>query len=220
MIVAIVANGEWDLEWGRRELRNRAIDILICADGGGDLALRAGRVPDVLVGDLDSITTESLEICQGNNTKIKKYPKEKDQTDLELALEFAETYLQAYGRQDDEILLYAAGGKRLDHLLGNIALMLGYAQKQRIIKMLDKSFEAYVLLPGTKIITGKKGQELSLVALTEKALVTSQGLYYELNELALFQNSARGISNVLTTERAEITVHRGIILLIILLSAD
>ncbi|HHV65244.1 MAG TPA: thiamine diphosphokinase [Peptococcaceae bacterium] len=215
MQVAVIANGEWDLEWGREELRNRPIDILIAADGGGDLALKVGRIPDVLIGDLDSISEESFKICQNNNTKIKKFPKEKDETDLELALEFAETYLQAYGRQEDEILLYAAGGKRLDHLLGNIALLLGYGQKQRIIKMIDKNYQAWVMMPGTKIISGQRGQELSLLPLSEKALVNSQGLYYELKDLTLFQNSPRGISNVFTQDCVTITVREGIVLVVL-----
>jgi thiamine pyrophosphokinase len=72
------------------------------------------------------------------------------------------------------------------------------------------------MLPGTKTIKGTKGQELSLVPLSEKARVTSQGLYYELANLTLLQNSTRGISNVFKNNLAEVQVHEGKILVIIM----
>lgn len=220
MRVAVIANGEWDTEWGHSELSSKKFDILICADGGSNLAVSAGKIPDVLIGDLDSISSKNLRKCQEHNTIIKEYPKEKDQTDLELAVEYADSYLQANGKPEDEIVLYAAGGKRLDHLLGNIALMLGWAQKKRIVRMVDKSYQAWIMLPGTQIIHGTKGQELSIVALTEKAKVASQGLYYELNDLTLLQSSARGISNVFRNEQAEIKLLEGLIMVIILMESD
>lgn len=219
MRVAVIANGEWDTHWGSGELGADQIDLIICADGGGNHALAAGKIPDVLIGDLDSITDQNLSRCQESQTKIIKYPQEKDQTDLELAMEYAEEYLQSYGHPEDEIILYAAGGKRIDHLLGNIALMLGWAQKKRRVKMLDKGFQAWIMLPGIEVVYGAVGQELSLISLSEHARVTSQGLYYELNNLVLKQNSARGISNVFQNEQANIEVHDGFILAVLLMEA-
>ncbi len=67
-----------------------------------------------------------------------------------------------------------------------------------------------------KTIRGNPGQELSIVPLSEHAVVTSQGLYYPLNRLTLRQNTTRGISNILMAHTAEIEVHQGKILLIIL----
>lgn len=213
MKVAVVANGEWDSEWGKKELAEGDIDVLICADGGGNLAIASGKLPDVLIGDLDSITKENLNKCE-DSAKIKKFPQEKDQTDLELALEYAEIYLQSYGSPKDEIILYGAGGKRADHFLGNIALMIGYAEKGRRIRMKDKSYEAWVVLPGFENINGYTGQEISLLALSEKAVVTSRGLYYPLNKLTLKQNSPQGISNVFTEEEAVLEVHEGKVLVV------
>ncbi len=216
MKVAVMANGEWNVSWGQRELATQEIDVLICADGGGNHALAAGKFPDVLIGDLDSITEDSLKICQNHNTKIKKFPREKDETDLELALAYAETYLQGYGCQEDAIYLYAAAGRRLDHLLGNISLMLGFAEKNRRIKLVDSSFTAWVMLPGKELLKGIEGQQLSIISLSEQARVTSRGLYYELNNLTLFQNTTRGISNVFNEELAEIEVQEGKVLIILL----
>lgn len=214
MRVAVIANGEWDDSWGRSELEKWQIDLLIAADGGANHAIKSGIIPDVLVGDLDSITGENLADCQENNTEIKKYPREKNETDLELALDCAEGYLVRNGRPDDEILLFAAAGKRIDHLFGNIALMMGRAQKKRRIRMLDKDFEAWITLPGTETVPGTPGQEMSLIPLSESARVSSQGLYYELNNLTLRRDCARGISNVFRNDQADIEVQEGILLVV------
>jgi len=83
MKVAVIANGEWDRQWGYGELNHSQIDLLIAADGGCNLAIDSGRIPDILIGDLDSVMQDSLVKCQQSNTEIIKYPTKKDETDLE-----------------------------------------------------------------------------------------------------------------------------------------
>ncbi|KUO65774.1 MAG: thiamine pyrophosphokinase [Gracilibacter sp. BRH_c7a] len=216
MRVIVLANGEWDSEWGRLELTKEKTDLLICADGGANLAISSGVLPDILLGDLDSITQENLKKCQDVNVQIKKFPSQKDQTDLELAIEYAQAYLESYGTPNDEILLYAAGGKRLDHLQGNIALMLGFAQKGRRIKMIDKTYDAWIMLASEEIVRGHVDQEISLIALSEEAQVSSQGLFYKLDNLTLSQNATRGISNVFTQEEVQIKIFHGNLLIVLI----
>jgi len=220
MKVAVIANGDWDIHWGREQFAKEQVDVLIGADGGGNLAISSGKIPDVLIGDFDSITTENLDVCRENHTIIQKYPREKDETDLELALAYAEALLQSRGYPGDEIALYAGGGKRIDHFLGNLALLLRAAENNRRIRMIDKSFVAWMMLPGKETIRGTPGQELSIIPISESALVTSRGLYYELNSLVLRQNKARGISNVFKEKYAEIEVHRGKIFIVLLQGND
>lgn len=215
MKVAVVANGEWDNEWGNKELTQENIDVLICADGGANQVIASGKKPDVLIGDLDSITPENLDKCDDGITKIKKFPKEKDETDLELALEYTEIYLNSYGEIQDDILLYGAGGKRLDHLFGNIALMLKYIEKNRRIIMRDPRYDAWIVKTGTEVIQAAEGQELSLITLSEHAVVTAEGVYYSVNRLALYQYSPRGISNVFTQDEVKLEVHEGKVLVVL-----
>lgn len=215
MKVAVIANGEWDSQWGYGELNNSQIDLLIAADGGCNLAIASGRIPDILIGDLDSVIQDNLIKCQQSNSEIIKYPAEKDETDLELAVRYAVMHLKNYGDPQDEIPLYGAGGKRLDHLMGNIALMLGTADNNRRIRMIDMNYQAWIMLPGKELIHGVKGQECSIISLTERSRVTSKGLYYELSNLTLLQSCARGISNVFTSAEAEVEVHEGKILVIL-----
>ncbi|MHB1651089.1 MAG: thiamine diphosphokinase [Desulfitobacteriaceae bacterium] len=209
MKIAVLANGEWESEWGRCELES--VDYLVCADGGGNSALLSGRIPDVLIGDLDSITPENLEKCYLAKVEIQQYPREKDQTDLELALEWA---IEKAGTEQ-EIFLYGGTGGRIDHLLGNIALLLAHARRGRIIRVKDPKHEMW-LLQGREIIYGEKEKELSLIVLSETAVVTTEGLYYSLDHACLVQDSPRTISNVFLGEEAVVQVDAGWVLAIML----
>lgn len=214
MKIAVIANGEWDPEWGKSEFKSAGIDVFICADGGANHLIASGHIPDVVIGDLDSILPENLNKCQQCHTEIIRFPKEKDQTDLELAVSHAQAILQSRLDNENHVFLYAGGGKRLDHLLGNISLMIGTAEKGLSMVMRDQDSDCWVMLKGQATLTGKKGQELSIIPLSETAEVTTWGLYYELNHLVLNQNAARGVSNFFSQNDVIIEVHHGKILII------
>lgn len=220
MKVAVIANGAWDAEWGSRELAQ--FDFLIGADGGGNHALQSGRLPEVLMGDLDSITPENLELCRQKNVHIEQYPREKDETDLELALEYAVGQLKREAPSQNPsswemhtLWLYGATGGRVDHLLGNLALLLNFLKKGYCIHIKDPLHEIY-LLKGREELKGRAGQEVSLIPVTEKARVTTEGLYYPLQGDVILQDSPRGISNVFLGEEAVVEVEEGIVLLVLL----
>jgi thiamine pyrophosphokinase len=218
--IAVIANGEWDEDWGSRELDQ--FDFLICADGGGNHALQAGRLPEVLIGDLDSITPKNLELCRQKKVHIQQFPREKDETDLELALEYAVTQLKLQSISQESssleahtLWLYAATGGRVDHLLGNLALLLNFLKRGYSIHIKDPLHEIY-LLQGREVLKGQAHQEISLIPVTEKARVTTEGLYYPLHGDVILQDSPRGISNVFLGEEAVVQVDEGIVLLVLL----
>ncbi|MDQ7094756.1 thiamine diphosphokinase [Desulfosporosinus sp. PR] len=211
MIIAVLANGAWDSEWGKQALEKA--DYLICADGGANHALSLGFMPDRLIGDLDSILPEYLLQCQEADCLIERYPREKDETDLELALLQAQKKAMLEGERD--IWLYGGTGKRIDHFLGNLSLMLAYAHQGYRIRLADPWHEMWVFHGNEKIRTFQ-GQELSLIALSEKAVVSTRGLYYPLDHGVLRQDIPRGVSNVCLGEEVGIEVHEGWVLLILL----
>ncbi|MHB8124227.1 MAG: thiamine diphosphokinase [Desulfitobacteriaceae bacterium] len=212
MRVAVLVNGSWDIEWGKKELSD--VGFLVCADGGGNSALLSGRLPDVLIGDLDSITPENLVKCLEGGTKILRYPKEKDQTDLELALDYTRYHVLAEF-SESEIWLYGATGGRIDHLLGNIALLLAYARQGWKVFLKDPEHLMWIVQK-RESIPGNKGQEISLVALSDDAVVTTEGFYYALKNEKLFRDSPRGISNILLSTEGLIQVDEGWVLAILI----
>ena len=208
--IAVLANGSWDSVWGEQVLNE--VDFLICADGGANNAALSGRMPDLLIGDLDSISVENLDRCEKMGCAIERFPCKKDETDLELALFRAEE--QARSADERDIWLYGATGKRIDHFLGNLALMLAYARKGYRVRLADPEHEMWIL-QGREEITGSQRQEVSLIALSERAVVSTEGLYYPLQHGVLFQESPRGISNVFVGEKAVVEVHEGWILVVL-----
>ena len=208
--IAVLANGSWDSVWGKQVLEE--VDFLICADGGANNAALSGRLPDLLIGDLDSILVENLEQCEKMGCAVERFPCEKDETDLELALSRAEEQALFVGERD--IWLYGATGKRIDHFLGNLALMLAYARKGYRVRLVDSKHEMWIL-QGREEITGSQGQEVSLIALSDRAVVTTEGLYYPLQQGVLLQESPRGISNVFLGEKAVVEVHEGWVLVVL-----
>jgi thiamine pyrophosphokinase len=211
MIIAVLANGAWDLEWGKKALER--VDYLIGADGGVNNALGLGFMPDEVIGDLDSILPENLLQCEKAGCYIEKYPREKDETDLELALLRAKQKALSEGERD--IWLYGGTGKRIDHFMGNLALMLAYARQGYRIRLVDSEHEVWII-QGNEEIPTYKGQELSLIPLSEKAVVSTRGLYYPLDKGVLRQDIPRGVSNVCLGESVGIEVHEGWVLVVLL----
>lgn len=210
MKIAVLANGTWDLEWGSQVLKD--VDLLICADGGANYAALSGRMPNLLIGDLDSVTPEVFNQCENAGCVIQRYPCEKDETDLELALICAEEQARLVGERD--IWLYGGTGKRIDHFMGNIALMIAYAKKGYRIRLVDPEHEIWIL-QSKEVIVGSIGQELSLVALSEWAVVTTEGLYYPLQRGMLMQDSPRGLSNVFLEAQVVVLVHEGTVMVVL-----
>lgn len=96
---------------------------LICVDSGGNCLKELGIEPDYLVGDFDSIRPDAFEFIKGTKCKIIEYPKDKDFTDTELALELAMRL------DSNSIVFLGSTGTRLDHVMGNMGLLRVCAQK-------------------------------------------------------------------------------------------
>ncbi|MDR1070359.1 MAG: thiamine diphosphokinase [Gracilibacteraceae bacterium] len=213
MNITVVAGGEATAAWLRAALAGRRPDFLVAADGGVVPLLAAGLRPDVLIGDFDSAPAAAVELCRTSGARVLSFPPEKDETDLELALNWADETLRRAGAAD-EIRLLGAGGKRTDHLLANLALMLKWAQLGRRVRMVNPGEECWVAGPGREELTGEAGGLLSVLPLSAAAELSYQGLYYPLHRQTLRQNSARGVSNRMLGGHAVVEVHAGWVLLV------
>src|SRR5512135_2629982 len=114
--IVIFANGELAHPQLVRALIRRDDEIL-CADGGTRHALALELKPATVIGDLDSITEAERRRLEGEGVAFRKHPRDKDETDLQLALH------DALERAPSAILIVGALGERLDHTLGNIGLL-------------------------------------------------------------------------------------------------
>lgn len=187
---------------------------VICADGGARHLVPAGIMPEVVVGDMDSIDGETLRHYEENGCRIVKYPKKKDDTDTELALEEAFLYNPA------EVWIWGAMGGRIDHALANVSLLwLGMKRGVRV-KLVDSRCEVFMIDRKT-VIEGERGQTVSLLPVTEKvAGITLEGFEYPLKNGAMELGRPLGISNRLLQDRGSVEVASGVLLAVRYLKPD
>lgn len=190
----------------------RGSEVVIAADGGANLLAKAGRRPDLVIGDMDGVTAETQRDLERAGTEIERYPTEKAQTDGELALD------AAVKRGADEVLIVGAfGGPRLDHMAGNL-MLLAHEDFAAIDVALvtERSTFRSLLGPGTLELEGAAGDWVTLEPLSDRARgVATDGLRYPLRHEELRRGSTRGVSNELTASRGSVEVGDGLLLVIV-----
>ncbi len=183
-------------------------DVLYAADGGTRHALALGLKPSVVVGDLDSLRPDERQQLDAAGVQIHQFPRDKDKTDLELALDLA---IEAGHR---EILIVGALGGRLDHTLGNLAL-LSDARLSTCDIRLDDGVEETFFTRDRCEIRGKPADIVSLVPWGEKVTgIFTEGLRWPLNNETLFSDRTRGISNEMLHEMAFVKLKSGLLFVI------
>ncbi len=183
-------------------------DVLIAVDGGLGHMTRLNLTPDLIIGDLDSANQEEVARLQAQGVEVNKFPVDKDETDLELALN------AALMMDPTVIWIVAALGKRLDQTLANIFLLTSPDLAEYDIRLLDGQQEVF-LIRHSRSITGKTGQRLSLLPLHGPAQgIRTEGLKYPLDNETLYPHKTRGISNRLIKPSATVTLEKGLLLCI------
>jgi thiamine pyrophosphokinase len=184
-------------------------DLVVAVDGGADALARIGLVPDLLVGDLDSISSETLADLRARGIQKEVLPTAKDETDTEAAL------CLVVGRGADEIVVYGAlGGPRFDHMLGNILLLSAPWLTGKKVRLLDGRHEVF-LAHGDATFVGQTGDVVSLLPLTPQVeAVATEGLQYPLAGETLHQFSTRSVSNRMIGTQARVTHGEGVLLII------
>ena len=211
MRILIFAAGELDYNEFSTISREKN-DLVIAADGGSHHCLTLGIQPDIVIGDLDSIDADDLELVESWGTQIIKFPSRKDFTDLELALQYA------CDQNADEILVYGSLGLRWDQTLANILLLASPVVACKKIKLVDGKQEIHLISSNAPLlIEGNPGDTVSLIPISGDATgVTSENLEYALNEGILIFGASRGVSNLMTATSASITLKKGRLICVVI----
>ncbi|MDD5014963.1 MAG: thiamine diphosphokinase [Atribacterota bacterium] len=206
----IALNGELK---GNKEEYKKLIgekDVLfVAADGGALLLESIGFLPDVIIGDFDSLTEVQYQRYQKMGVKIIRYPMEKDETDGELALQYCRE------RDYNNIIIVGFAGGRLDQQLTNIFL-LEYAFRNGMRAFIKEPGLEMGIVEKEKIFLHKIGARFSLIPLDEKVSgVTIRGCKYSLEAESLLRYKTRGISNIIEQKKAVVTVEKGLLLYVL-----
>ncbi|MDQ2902354.1 MAG: thiamine diphosphokinase [Chloroflexota bacterium] len=208
MHIVIFAGGT--LQMGTAvEAAIKQADMYIAADSGAATALRCGCTPAAVVGDMDSLASQVAQELSAQGCQLVQAPVEKDETDTELAVQFAITQ-----GASKITLLGGLGGARFDHMVANVLLLAGYQSVPLYI--VDGPAVGWLLGgPGRSVIHGHAGDLLSVLPLSSEASgIRTAGLYYPLHGETLRLGIPRGLSNVLTQEQAEVSLESGRLLII------
>lgn len=190
-------------------LRGVAADVVIAVDGGLGLAAELGWRVDLVVGDMDSVDPELLESARRGGARIVAHPRDKDATDLELALD------EARSGGVDRAVVIAADGGRMDHLLGS-ALVLGSPRWASI--EIDAWLGGARLVPVHRVrrVEGRPGQLVSILPVGGHAGgVRTTGLRWPLRGETLLAGHGRGISNELLDAVAHISIDDGALVVVL-----
>lgn len=199
-------------KWMDGDVGERA--LVICADRGFDNARLLGLTPDLIVGDLDSISPSGLASANTSELKLEVHPSAKDATDTELAVE------RALAVGVTRMLVVGALGGRVDHELANIMLLADLGRRQIRAEIVDNLCWMLPLVaegrPNRVVIQGSRGDLLTLIPLSSECRgVSLQGLEYPLADATLGLGTSRGVSNIFAQDEVTVSLERGLLLAIV-----
>lgn len=178
------------------------VDLVVAADSGLDLARAAGVEPDLVVGDMDSLSDRSLLEAYGDRMTV--FPPDKDETDTEIGLRF----LRQRGAR--RIIVAGGGGGRLAHLVGVLALF----ERPSPPAVWLTAREHVELISDRITVEGCLGQTISFFPVGRLAAIQrSSGLKWPLDGL-LWRRGDTGISNVAVADRVDVELSRGRLLMV------
>ena len=187
----IVAGGEFPTARQPMEILDSA-PFVVCCDGAADRYIATGRVPDAIVGDGDSISAVNREKF-AHLLHIVTEQESNDQTK-------AVRHLMEHGKR--HIAIVGATGKREDHTIGNISLLIEYARTGCDVRSFT-DHGVFIPCNGTTTHKCRKGQQVSIFSITARDL-SAEGLLYPIYD---FNNWWQGTLNECTGEEFTINAN-------------
>ena len=187
----IVAGGEFPTAPQPMEVLQSA-QFVVCCDGAADSYIATGRVPDSIVGDGDSISAVNRE-KYAHLLHIVTEQESNDQTK-------AVRHLMERGMR--RIAIVGATGRREDHTIGNISLLIEYARTRCDVRSFT-DHGVFIPCNGTTTHKCRKGQQVSIFSITARDL-SAEGLLYPIYD---FNNWWQGTLNECTSEEFTINAN-------------
>jgi len=205
MRIAIIVNGEINDYDATKQILT-SVDYIIACDGGLRHAKIMALWPDAIIGDLDSAPSTYLSVCKQRGIPIYRYPADKDDTDLALAM------AHALAQPVSSIIIIGALGGRVDHFIANVHVL---EMAKGIHTEIWDNNTSIQLIHSSLCMQKDDYQTLSLIPLsTEVTGITTHGLSYPLNNETLRLGVVRGVSNCFNASEAVVTIESGVLIAI------
>lgn len=205
--VLLVLGGTLDVPFLKECFNTLQPTLVVAADGALEKVLEAGIPCDCGLGDFDTVRKDVLRrFEEDDSVQLFRFPPEKDETDAELAVQFA------VDKKPDVIWIVGATGGRMDHLLGNLELLRLPLQSKIDCEIIDRQ-NRIRLLDGPVTLEKMKGWKyVSFLSYTDKTEgITLKGFAYTVFDFTLEKGSTRCISNEISEETAEVSFKKGML---------
>lgn len=186
-------------------IKNISDYYVVAVDRGLEYIIDNNIKYDVALGDFDSVRVDYLNKLKEDNIEIISFNKDKDMTDLELAIKYV------IDKNISEVIIYGAIGSRFDHSLENIFMLKKYEDIN--IKLINQNNIVQLVNKSTKIYKNDKYKYISLLPTNEPCIFSISGVKWPLKNHELEYGSSLTISNEIV-DVANIDIHRGDLFLI------
>ncbi|MEH7117820.1 thiamine diphosphokinase [Neobacillus vireti] len=211
MIINILAGGPEDLLPDLTGYKGEEA-VWVGVDRGVFHLINRNIIPAMAFGDFDSVNEEELSVIEDRVTGIKKYRPEKDETDMELALNWA------LEQKPNRVHLFGATGGRLDHLLANVQLLLNpiKAKNPADVYLIDQKNIIFLKEAGLYTIEKMPSKKyVSFVPLTlDVTDLTLEGFKFPLKNRHISLGSTLCISNELIGDYGTFSFSKGILIVV------
>lgn len=180
------------------EIKNA--DLVVGVDSGANVLKKLLILPDIIIGDMDSISQGTLKWVEDNKVEKHVYNPEKDFTDFQISMDYIQN------RRIQEASILGAFGNRDDHFYGNLITTFFYSRKMKIILKTENKNCGF--LYGENEFLSERGETWSFFPFGEKLPELSlKGFKYELNRKKLNYTNPLGVSNITVNKELEIIIH-------------
>jgi thiamine pyrophosphokinase len=205
---AIFLNGSSDSVGLVRRVAGRA-ELVVAADGGARYALEAGVVPDLVVGDMDSLGEDLALEVERCGASLERHPARKDKMDGQLAV------LAARERGATAADLLCAVGGRLGALIAIPHILLAAERIGLRSTVVADQGRMFVIEAGSRTVQGDPQDSISIFPLSGLATgVTLEGMEYPLENASLESGDTLGFHNELIGREATVSVGEGVVLVV------
>lgn len=187
-----------------------ACEKVVASDGGAHELLKAERPPDVIVGDLDSLSPDDYKWADALDIPIERHAADKDETDGELALQ------KVFDLGATAVMILGGHGGRMAMFLANLKLLRRCHEEGLDAVMLGNGESIRFLSPGGELnLAGRAHSVLNIVPVDGDAVISMAGTKWETNKTALGHLSARALSNTIVQDGARVRCHDGKVIVIV-----
>ena len=177
-------------------------DLLMCADGGWDAAVKHGFAPSLVIGDFDSMPESHVA-----GADVIRLPVHKDDTDMVVCLR------EGRRRGYRSFRLAGCMGGRFDHTISNLQCLADCAVRGEEVWMCDPCNRVTILPPGAYVLPKLDGRKLSLLAYSEQVSgVHLTGTLWPLQEAVLTNRYPLGCSNEILDSEAHLSFSDGLMM--------